>query len=630
MSWPGFYALSAAWLFLLVVPLVIMYFLKLKRPRVEVASLVLWQAVLQDYRVNSPFQKFKKNILLWLQLLALLLLILAAMQPYWRGEAEQVQNLPVLLDASASMAAADGPGGRSRFDIAREQIAKLVDDMPPQQRICLISFSSSARRLTDFTDNKQTLRDALALARVEDMPANTEDALRMTGALAHSYPFERAILFSDGNFAEKTEFDLPVKLDYRRVTDDAANVGVTAFSARRQGATQWDVFVRVDASKQANSPGVLQVMQDGNVVGEERVIVPPGGSQRLVFSIEAEGRSSLQLKLTVDGFDALKADNVAYLELPEAQALSVYVPKSMTAFRYALAGIQRSQGGLIRLFPDEQTDQTLAAYHLVISDNPADEALDAIASLFVGYIPEDLKAMLSIEDGPDQVVDWRRDAPLLQHVQLDQVIMLDKVRAAAEVGQQQLEQAGYEVLAEGTTGPLVLMHREGRRQRWHLLFHPDKSTLPYRVGFPIMMYNTVQLAMHASELSEVRAAPTGVLPALSLEPDTEYRIVGPDSGERLDRSDEKGQLRAIPAPASGVYEVFADGQKKASVGASLLDARETSLSSVEQMQFRELTVSATEAEVATDRPLWPLLALAAFGLLLVEWWFFQRRPGGGG
>ena len=76
----GFFAANFAWLALLIPPLVLLYFLKLKRPRLAIPSLVLWRQVLTDQRVNSPFQKFKRHILLWLQLLLLVLLILAAMQ----------------------------------------------------------------------------------------------------------------------------------------------------------------------------------------------------------------------------------------------------------------------------------------------------------------------------------------------------------------------------------------------------------------------------------------------------------------------------------------------------------------------------------------------------------------------
>ena len=67
MSLPGFSALINAWWFLLLVPLIIFYFLKLQRPRIEIPSLALWRQVINDQRVNSPFQKFKRNLLLLLQ-----------------------------------------------------------------------------------------------------------------------------------------------------------------------------------------------------------------------------------------------------------------------------------------------------------------------------------------------------------------------------------------------------------------------------------------------------------------------------------------------------------------------------------------------------------------------------------
>ncbi|HEY4260851.1 MAG TPA: BatA domain-containing protein, partial [Schlesneria sp.] len=63
MNFPGFSALIHAWWFLLLIPLIIFYFLKLRRPRMEIPSLALWRQVVNDQRVNSPFQKFKRNLL---------------------------------------------------------------------------------------------------------------------------------------------------------------------------------------------------------------------------------------------------------------------------------------------------------------------------------------------------------------------------------------------------------------------------------------------------------------------------------------------------------------------------------------------------------------------------------------
>ena len=102
---PGFFAPLMSLLALMALPIVVFYFLKLRRQRLEVSSLVLWQQVLSDSRVNAPFQKFKRNLLLLLQLLMLAMLVLAAMQPYWKSDAERAQRVSILIDCSASMAA---------------------------------------------------------------------------------------------------------------------------------------------------------------------------------------------------------------------------------------------------------------------------------------------------------------------------------------------------------------------------------------------------------------------------------------------------------------------------------------------------------------------------------------------
>ena len=66
------------------------------------------------------------------------------------------------------------------------------------------------------------------------------------------------------------------------------------------------------------------------------------------------------------------------------------------------------------------------------------------------------------------------------------------------------------------------------------------------------------------------------------------------------------------------------GSELTSIAVSLLDSLETSLASVEQIQFDELSVEAADELLDTDRPLWSTLAAIAFIVLLVEWWFFQR------
>lgn len=621
MTWPGFSALAGAWLFLLLVPLIIFYFLKLKRPRKELPSLALWRSVMNDRRVNSPFQRFKRNLLLLLQILLLLFLVVAAMQPFWPSGAERAQYLPVLIDCSASMAALDKAGGQSRLDAAKEEVTKLIDNLLPEQRLSLIAVSSSARRLTEFTDNKRILRDALSQLHVSQVTSQLEDGLRMTQALARTVPVETAVMFTDGNVPAEIDFELPFQLNYQRLPPAGANVGITALNARR-AASHWDVFVRVEATKVAAVATDVQLLQDGKPAGEESISLEPGQSQRLAFRVEAERPSAIEIRLKPAGFDALESDNVAFLDLPVSRPLTAYCPTELAAFRHALAGIE----GVVVYPDDQQTSNSPASYDLVISDQAADAAREALVSLFVGVIPEELKKQVTIETDLAIVVDWQRSAPVLQHVQLSEVQITDRPTSAEGVSDRDYEKLGYEVLAHTRTGPLVLKKETGAKSAYYFLFHTDRSTLTYRVGFPILVANFVQIAMSRAELSEVRAVPTGILPPQTLRPGTSYNFTAPDGESHEFSSNADGVVSGVPAPIIGRYTATAGSSQAASIGVSLLSPTETSLAGVDQLQFREIAVGAAESLLKNDRPLWPWFAGLAFCFLLVEWWVYQRRP----
>jgi len=121
MSFLAPFALS---LFALSVPLVLLYFLKVRRRDRTVSSLLLWSASLRDREASTFFQRLHRDPLLLLQLLALLALALALARPVATVMGQGARKVVVVLDTSASMKAQDVLP--SRFEVARAGAASLV------------------------------------------------------------------------------------------------------------------------------------------------------------------------------------------------------------------------------------------------------------------------------------------------------------------------------------------------------------------------------------------------------------------------------------------------------------------------------------------------------------------------
>src|SRR5512146_1689716 len=93
----GLYAAAVA-----VPLLLVLYFLKLRRREVPVSSTLLWKRAVQDLQVNAPFQRLRRNLLLFLQMLILLALLLALARPVMNYSPGAGKLAVILIDRSAS------------------------------------------------------------------------------------------------------------------------------------------------------------------------------------------------------------------------------------------------------------------------------------------------------------------------------------------------------------------------------------------------------------------------------------------------------------------------------------------------------------------------------------------------
>jgi hypothetical protein len=525
------------------------------------------------------------------------------------------------------MAALDRAGVSSRLDAAKDEVATLIDSLLPGRQLCLISSSGSARKLTGFTDNKRVLHAALAGIETEEVAGELDEALRLARALSRTEPFDRVLLLSDGVFQADSHVDLPFTLEYQRLDPAGSNLGITSLNARRSAGGDWSLFSVIEGrgAEGRDQVATLELSLQGEMLVREHLTLEPGASERLVVTLPGDTHGTITLRLIPVGFDALAADNLAFLELIPARPLQVLVSSSLPAFQHALSALPEV------VHEDETGASGDRSHDLVITDREdllESAGREAVAALTVGLVPSDLASAITIDQQGSAVIDWQRGG-LLQHVELDDLIILDRPQLADGIDEGWLERLGYEVLISGNSGPLLLSRRSHERRDYHLLFHPDRSTLPYRIGFPILLSNLVHEAARRAGLSERAAVRTGILPPLALAPEQEYLVRGPDGGELRGRAGAGGELTGMPATRVGEHRIIrSDGTEVAIVATSLLDSTETRLAGVDEIDLPELAVTVAESPVEVDRPLWPWLVLLGLAVALLEWWLFHRRPGG--
>lgn len=630
MNVPSFIFPAGAWFFLALIPLVVLYFLKLKRPRLEVPSLVLWQAVVNDQRVNSPFQKFRRNLLLLLQLLMLCLIILALMQPFRSAGPDDAEYLPVLIDCSASMSAQVDDDGTTRLDLAKEAVREIIKNRG-NRKIALFSFSFGGRRISEFTNDETLLLRALQEIKPTHRASSLAEVLRMADAYSRTARIERVIVVTDRNLRGQPDLELPFDVEFDVVSGGGPNAGITEFNARRStsevGGSGWDVFVRVEGSSDDAIEGQLSLKMDGQLIGQEDVFVSRDDSQRLVFPVSADRSALLQVVYSTDGTDSLPLDNTAWLSLPEVRPLRVRVDPDLFAWQHAL-------GVLPNLEVDAAPSPSAPEYDVVISSSEELPGISAPVVVFNGVVPQELNDLVSVNEvqpgeAAVEVIDWLETSPLLRHVRLRDVQIAEQARYENDADEQELKERGFEVLVHGAQGPLVLQRRKGLETEFYFLFHTAQSTLPYRLAFPILVSNVVDLGLQSASLADVAAYPTGVLPSLPVEPDRGFSVVAPDGSVDQFRSTNNGQLVGVQANLVGRYDIQDGSELVMSVGTGILSSLESSLQEVEDLEFAELSVSTEDTiQIDSGQQLWWLLALLAFLILLTEWWYFQRQKTG--
>ena len=267
------------YLLFLIPLLLLLYVLKLKRKTYIVPSSMLWEHAIEDMKANTPFQRFRRNLLLPLQIIFLILAIFALARPFWRGAASASQNVILIIDGSASMKATDL--GKTRFEMAKSAAARIVDDLSDGGRMMIVEAVSSPRIISDFTADRLQLRNAISKIRPVDSPTDLNRAIQLASSLAKNQQNSEIILLSDG--AGKNNLLDPANISPIRFVgfgkETVDNVGITAFEVGQglSDSSEKQVFVALQNFSDVEKTSLLLELYHGqNLMDVRELNLLPG------------------------------------------------------------------------------------------------------------------------------------------------------------------------------------------------------------------------------------------------------------------------------------------------------------------------------------------------------------------
>lgn len=673
------------WGLLSAVPLAILalYFLKLKRQPLEVPSTYLWRKTIEDLHVNSLWQRLRKSLLLFLQLLIVALAIFSLLRPGWEGTKLEGQKFVFLIDNSASMSARDVDSA-TRLDAAKQQIAALIDQMDSGMTAMIVSFADGPRVVQEFTDDTRLLRERLATIEPTHRSTDAGEALKLVAEMANSSGTlnpndspasdEEAIasepvtayIFSDGRFSDVDDVRLgrliPVYVPIG--TKNAHNVAVTAFSTRRNESRpeERQAFVQVTNFTDEPAKVVAEVLLSGEFLDAKEIEVPAGDSTGATFPLADAPAGSLEVRLSGSGLaqDTLSSDNRGYAALNDAPPGRVLVvtPGSV-ALETALGTERAKRLATIELAKpaalkenDHQQRAESGAYSLIIYDQCAPEKMPRASTLFIGTVPpldawtvgapSDDKAPVSdpSDEGTvslPQIIDWNRAHPLLANVELGNIDILESDRLTIPKGGTSLiDSTGGTIFAiaprdgfeDAVLGFPIVAASEGG---------PAINTnWPRRHSFPTFWLNVLEyFAGQADDLASPNSAPGQPVELQTTATTNAATIITP-GGERHElkrQALEPFQFHQTEQP--GVYEVMEQDQVTSRFAVNLFDRQESDVrlrpssdrDAPDGTQGLRIGDSSVPAEGLTParRELWRPLLLAALFVLLFEWYIYNRR-----
>ncbi|HEV3347521.1 MAG TPA: VWA domain-containing protein [Methylomirabilota bacterium] len=600
----------------LAVPLLLLYFLKVRRRQVPVSSLLLWQAALRDREASTFFQRLQRDPLLILQILALLALTVALARPAVTVMGQGAKRVAIVMDTSASMKATDV--SPSRFVQAQRAALGLLGRLGEGAEVMVIEAGVQPKVLVPFTREHDRVASALRSMEGHDLPNRLAEGLRTARALVGPDPRAEIHVFTDGAHPEAAQAQGDdVRVRWTGVGRRSHNVGITSLAVRRNyfGNYNSQAFFSVGNFSTEPQTFSLRLTLDDETLTERTLTLDPQVRRAIVVPFSEQRGGVLKLRLDVS--DDLDADNVAYAVIPAPRTLSVLLVSPGNLFLEKV--LHTDPQVKLEVRKPDAYQGGMEGFDVVVVDSVSPPKLGNGRFVLVNTVPGDVPLeVLGRLDNPT-IMDWDRTHPIMRQIDFAKVTIEDAMRVRPL--------AAGKTLVEAVGGPLIYALEERDRKALFFGFDLFRTDFPLRVAFPLILSKGLRwlspVGLDQSSL-QLQAGQPILLP---VEHGVTTATVRTPSGRSVRAQVNRGMASFTETDEVGVYTVVT-GRGETKVAVNLMNADESDLTPQPVPTFVE-GARPESPPVLIQRELWPFFVMLALLLFALEGFLYWRRQTGG-
>lgn len=649
------FAHPIAWtLFLLAIPIILFYILKVRLRQEPVSTTIFWRQVFEERRSRSFWRRLRHLISLLLSLLFLSLLGFAVLDPIFNTKNKPTRCV-LVVDNSASMNTANTNtafAGTTRLEQAKAEIARLLSTADLARQTALLTAGGNPQIVVGFTDHLGTLRRGVDSIAPTDGPTRLKKTIQLARQLIASEEHSSIWVYTDGCSEDLAELKALPNVSFFPVGKPVDNLAITRFQPRRSlgDAVGYEILVESVYFGTETIEARLEIDLDDRIVDVVPLVLEPNRAQTTIVRDTTPDGGLLRaiIKSTDESkTDLFATDDSACAFLPPRPIQQIYFYGEEDFFLEKV--LQSQPNTAVKILPEPPkvvpNGAVLIVHRTVPETLPKGDVfiVDPRNSCDLFDVGETLEMPI--------VAKEQTDSPLMKFVHLNNLMIhgarniVLKLSPETETTEESDSEhrsgnpgmSGRQILAETPESAPVYMNWQTKDQNVVLLSADLKrSDLALRTAFPIMISQALmQFRGSGGELE--KAYSTGEAVRIELKTEAEQVVLKSPSGKRQTCPVKSGFVSVSSLPECGVWEICESVPKSGDtdkndaeptvpllrIACNLADAAESNLKSAPDSFYEQKSEAASLRTGA--RPIWFWLALSALFFTAVEWFLYQRR-----